>query len=166
MDALHFPVRAQRGSTLLEALIAVLILSFCALGYAAMQMQGLASNASALWRSKATQLAYEMADRLRANQGGVSAHGYDLLVGAVAAPACGTTSSCSPAQMAQLDFAQWRANVAAVLPEGVGVVCITSRPDAGDLSDPACDGVGAQFAIKLFWREKKATTMFATVVRP
>ena len=151
---------------MIEALIALLMLSVCALGYAALQMQGVSRNASALWRSKATQLAYEMSDQLRANKGGVVAGSYNNLVAPVSAPSCGTTSPCSSADMATLDYAQWRTDVANALPGGTGMVCVTSTPDTGTSASPACDGTGSNLAIKVFWTEKTTQSLFATVVRP
>ena len=158
--------RSQAGTTLIESLIALLILSLSALGYAALQLQGMSKNASALWRSKATQLAYCMSDRLRANQGGVAAGAYSHLVASVVAPSCGATSPCSMANMATMDYARWRADVSNALPGGVGVVCVTSTPGSGSSTSPACDGAGTDFAIKVFWTEKTTESLFATVVRP
>ena len=151
---------------MIEALMALLILSLCALGYAAMQMQGVSKNASALWRSKATQLSYAMSDRLRANQGGVTAGAYNDLHAPASAPSCGATPPCSPSDMATLDYSQWRTEVSDALPGGVGVVCVTSTPDTGTSASPACDGVGSNFAIKVFWTEKTTQSLFATIVRP
>ena len=151
---------------MVEALVGILVLSMGALGFAALQINGIGKNASALYRTKATQLAYEMGDRIRANQAGAGTGAYASLVSAVAAPACGTKSACTPADMAQLDFAQWRANVARSLPDGVGVVCVTSTPASGTAGSPACDGAGTHLAIKVFWVEKSSKHRFSTVVRP
>ncbi len=62
-----------RGTTLIEALVTVLVLGVAALAYANAQLRGAAGNASALWLSKATVLAAEAADRVRANPAGVAA---------------------------------------------------------------------------------------------
>ncbi len=43
-----------------------------------MQTLGLAMNNSTQVRQKATLLGYQMADRIRANQAGVTARAYDL----------------------------------------------------------------------------------------
>ncbi len=163
----------QRGSSLIESLIALLILSMSALGFAGLQLQGVSRNASALWRSKATQMAYEMADRLRANQGAVASGNFDNVDGGsggtaiIGGDACGGVGyACNPTQMASLDYQQWQADVGGSLPGGVGVVCKTSTPDIGSPASPACDGAGSTFAIKVFWNEKTETSLFATVVRP
>lgn len=159
--------RRQRGTSLIEALLALLLLSVSALGYAALQMQGVSRNASAMWRSKATQLAYEMSDRLRANQGGVAAGSYNSLISPQIVPSCGTNAPCSPSNMALIDYSQWSSDVRNALPGGVGMVCITSTPASGSVASPACDGAaGSSFAIKVFWTEKTTPSLFATVVRP
>ncbi len=162
----------QRGTSLVESLVALLILSISALGFAGLQLQGVSRNASALSRSKATQLAYEMADRLRANQGAVAGGKFDNVDGSsnssvlVSGDSCVAGAACNPTQMASLDYQQWKADVAGSLPIGVGVVCKTSTPNVGTPANPACDGAGTTFAIKVFWQEKAETALFATVVRP
>lgn len=158
--------RRQRGLTLIEALITVLMLSLSALGYAALQLRGMSSNASAMWRSKATVLAYEAADRMRANPPGVEAGHYNNLINPGSPPTCTITSVCTVAQIATLDFARWRTNVASALPGGTGVICLDSSPDDGTAASPACDGSGSQLVVKVFWKERGTETRFMNVVRP
>mgnify|MGYP006958843538 CR=1 FL=1 len=62
-----------------ERRAAQVVLAVAALGYAALQLRGLSANSSALWRSKATVLTYEAADRVRANLPGVAAGQYNNL---------------------------------------------------------------------------------------
>lgn len=155
-----------RGMALMEALIAVLLLSFAALGYAAVQLRGITANHGAMLRSQAGLLAYEMSDRLRANRAGVAAGAYDNLVADSAPPGCGGATACSPASMAVLDHAQWLAALAAALPAGRGVVCLDSTPDDGSAAAPACDGAGAVLAVKVFWQEKGVAARWALGVRP
>ena len=56
----------QSGSSLLEVLVAVVILAFGLLGLAGLQATSVKSSHSAYQRSQATLLAYDMADRMRA----------------------------------------------------------------------------------------------------
>ena len=63
---------SQGGYVLLEALIAVVIAAVGFIGAARLQTLGLAMNNSAQVRQKATLLGYQMADRIRANQAGVT----------------------------------------------------------------------------------------------
>lgn len=156
----------RRGIALLEALIAVLLLSMAALAYAALQVRGLSGNASAMWRSKATLLATEMADRLRANPAGVAGGSYAALTGAPADPGCGTGNACQSGPMAQLDYFQWRTGLAEGLPQGSGAVCLDATPDDGEADSPACDGSGTVFAIKVFWSERGQASRLTVAVRP
>ncbi|MBI3368743.1 MAG: type IV pilus modification protein PilV [Burkholderiales bacterium] len=150
----------------MEALIAIVLLSMCALAYAALQLRGVSANSSSLWRSKAVMLAYEMSDRMRANRSGVTAGNYNSLLTPVAVTSCGATSSCTPDKMAGLDFYQWNTALAAELPSGAGVVCIDSTPDDGTAAAPACDGIGATLAVKVFWKERADLSRLSVAVRP
>lgn len=156
-----------RGFALIEVLVSVVILAVAALGYARLQLTSLSANSSALWRSKATVLAYEAADRVRANLPGVSAGQYNnLLTPATGTSACTLANVCSTTQMAARDFVQWRGSVSGALPLGSGVICLDSTADDGTAASPACDGLGAQIAIKVFWTERGTESRFVNVVRP
>ena len=146
--------------------MAVLLLSMTALGYAALQLRGLSANSSSMWRSKATLLAYEMADRMRANRAGVIAGSYNNLTAVTVVNDCGAASSCTTARMAQLDHYLWNTAVAQELPVASGVVCVDATPDDGTTAAPACDGAGSTFAVKVFWQERGADSRLAVAVRP
>ncbi|HWT69050.1 MAG TPA: type IV pilus modification protein PilV [Pseudomonas sp.] len=59
--------RAQEGMTLIEVLVALLILSVGLLGAAAFQLNALKYTDSARMTSQASFIAYDMMDRIRAN---------------------------------------------------------------------------------------------------
>lgn len=61
-------IRSQQGVTLIEVLIALLVLSVGLLGVAALQTNALKANQSSLMRSHATNLSYDISDRMRANR--------------------------------------------------------------------------------------------------
>ena len=75
-------------------------------------------------------------------------------------------SSCTPAEMAEADMAEWRTDVATQLPGGAGVVCIDSTPDDGTPAAPACNGTGRVSAVKVWWTDKLGASRFTTVARP
>jgi len=157
--------RSQAGYVLLEALVAVVIAAVGFIGAARLQTFGLAMNNSAQVRQKAILLGYQMADRIRANQAGVAAHAYDSPV--AGATAClADASGCTPVQLAGADMAEWKTEIAAQLPAGVGVVCIDSTPDDGTSAAPQCDGLGTLIAIKLWWVDKVGTPRFVVSMRP
>src|SRR5213080_3796359 len=122
-------------------------------------------NNSAQARQKATLLGYQMADRIRANQAGMTARAYDH-------PTAGptdclvATTGCTPTQLAAADVGEWQSEIAAQLPGGSGVVCVDSTPDDGAAAAPLCDGIGNVIAIKLWFVDKVGTARFVVSVRP
>ena len=81
--------KAQRGVSLLEVLITVLVLSVGLLGLAALQATGTKFNHGAYLRTQATALAYEMSDRMRTEVDGDFTTGLADVYDAGAGPACG-----------------------------------------------------------------------------
>jgi type IV pilus assembly protein PilV len=82
--------KRQAGFTLIEVLVAALVLSVGLLGLAGLQVFALKTNDSAYLRSKATLYAYDMMDRMRTNREAAKADTYDKTLGAfstLAAPA-------------------------------------------------------------------------------
>lgn len=63
----HVLKSRQRGATLLEVLVAVLVLSVGLLGVAALQAAALRNSASSYERSQATILSYSLFDAMRAD---------------------------------------------------------------------------------------------------
>lgn len=68
---------AQRGMTLIEVLVTVVIISVGLLGVAALQLTSLQGNQESYVRSQAATLAADLLDRMRANQTGFRAGQYD-----------------------------------------------------------------------------------------
>lgn len=106
---------------MLEVLIAILVLSVGLLGIARLNATGIQFNHVSHLKAQAAQQAYDMADRLRANQQGVTAGYYDSLSGLVGNPGC-IAAGCSPQTLAQYDFYAWNQTNAALLPSGQGSV--------------------------------------------
>jgi type IV pilus assembly protein PilV len=72
------PFNRQSGASLIEVLVAFLLLSFGLLGLSGLQINALKNNQSALQRSQATMLAYFMMDAMRANKDAALAGDYNL----------------------------------------------------------------------------------------
>jgi type IV pilus assembly protein PilV len=146
---------AQRGFTLLEVLIAVVILSVGLLGLAALQATSLKSNHASLIRSQIAILSYDMVDRMRANMPAVTLGDYDLPTNTQNTN-CTTVTGCTPTQMANHDFFEWRTLIASALPAGEGVVCREGTDgvidDGADATTHGCGG-GTEFVVKLWWDE-------------
>jgi type IV pilus assembly protein PilV len=157
--------RALAGFALYEAMISILVVSFGFLGFVGLQTKGLANANSSLLRSKAVSLGYQIADRARANLPAAQAGAYNLLEGTPNDPGCIATG-CTTAQIVQSDYAEWRADIAAALPSGAGMVCVDSTPEDGSPDNAQCDGVGSTLAIKIWWTEKKVQYRFSSSFRP
>ena len=64
---MHVKNSSQRGLTLIESMIALLVISVGLLGIAALNLTSMQQHSSALHHSKAVWVGYNMADRIRAN---------------------------------------------------------------------------------------------------
>lgn len=100
---------SQRGAGLIEVMVTVLILSTSLLGLAALQNRSLQYNHSAYLRSQANILAYDLLDRIRINRANIGS--YSLAV---------TASPPTGSLLASTDLREWRASIAAALPDGKG----------------------------------------------
>lgn len=155
---------------MLEVLIAILVVSFGLLGLAGLQATGLRNNHSAYMRSIATQSAYDIADRMRANKVGADALSYNMTSTATPTdPGC-IAAGCSTGNMAIYDAFQWKTNLASLLPGGKGIVCLDTTPNDGTPTAVACTGTGTTYAIKIWWNDEKdpAATpkLFVTSFQP
>lgn len=104
--------RAAAGFTLVEVLIALVVLSIGLLGIAALYLETLRANRTALYRTQAVTLAADLADRIRANRDQPGAY-------ACAAP-CVPGGSVDA--VANDDLTQWVGLVQAQLPGGTAAV--------------------------------------------
>ena len=150
----------EQGFTLVEILVAVFILALGLLGLSGLQVASLQNNHSAYLRSQATLLAYDMADRMRANMTAVTALDYDQPTATMNAN-CHSVSGCTTTEMALHDMYEWSdpgspISVANLLPGGVGMVCIDGNPNIGTSTTLGCDGNGNSYAIKVWWKDDRS----------
>jgi type IV pilus assembly protein PilV len=68
----------QRGMTLIEILVAIVVLSIGLLGLAGLQLKGVQVNQGSNYRSQAAMLAEEVAELLRADRANASAGAYSF----------------------------------------------------------------------------------------
>lgn len=149
-------IKSQAGFTLLETLIAVILLSFGLLGVAGMQMKSQQFNRSAYFETQAIIIAHDMLERMRANIAGQK-NGHYHLPTATKHARCYTTVGCDTLEMAQNDMYEWAGadtdSIAAKIPAGAGTVCLDSTPDDGTPTTPECDNTGQVYAIKIWWED-------------
>lgn len=124
-----FRVRHQTGITLIESIIAMLVLSLGVLGLAGVQVRLLAESRTATNRAVAIGLIDDMTNRILFNRNAALAGTYASAWSATVASQDCITSSCTSAQLAQSDLNIWRANVANALP-GANATVFTSTNDS------------------------------------
>ena len=163
------------GFTLLEVLVTVVVLALGLLGLAGLQVFSLKNNHVSYYHAIASQQAYDMEDRIRANlgpgpniadpcgtstgivTGGSQGCSYDKLIAPPADPGCANTASgCTPAQMAQTDYRQWLMVNAALLPNGSGSVICQSGPPLTPCVNQIFYGARV-FNIIVTWLEKDSS---------
>ncbi|MDH3532228.1 MAG: type IV pilus modification protein PilV [Gammaproteobacteria bacterium] len=102
----------QRGFSLVEVLIALVILSVGMLGIAGLYVQSMQAGRTSMFRHNAVTLAGDVADRIRANpRAGIAYQGGGADNGCVGA-------DCSELEMAAHDIMLWRAQADGTLPGG------------------------------------------------
>jgi type IV pilus assembly protein PilV len=124
-------LNGNRGFTLVEVLVSLIVLSIGLLGMAKLVLVSSHSNDSAYLRAQATALGYEILDNMRANMSAATTHGYDSALGATppAPTSCvGIGTVCTPSQQASWDVYSWFQHLNAAnslgggLPSGTGSV--------------------------------------------
>lgn len=97
----------QRGVGLIEVLITVVILSIGLLGVAALQARALQENQSAVLRTQANILAYDILERMRSNraQARKASGGYNISIGGGIPTKITTPSSAD--NIRQNDLHEW-----------------------------------------------------------
>lgn len=107
----------QQGFTLVEVLIAFLVMAIGLLGLAGLQVTGLRNDQSAFARSQAVLLAYDILDGLRANRPAARDGFYNLALDADA------PDGDTPAEK---DLNRWITELERRLPAGDGAVSVVA----------------------------------------
>jgi type IV pilus assembly protein PilV len=129
--------RRQAGFSLIEVLIALVIMSVGMLGIASLYVQSMQAGRTSLLRHNAVTLAGDVADRIRANPLGAAAYlgtgaDNDCVDGGI---------NCSAPQMASHDIFLWRQQAQESLP-------------AGDVTIAFNDGANPpEYTIAVVWSE-------------
>jgi type IV pilus assembly protein PilV len=113
----------QHGVTLVESMIALLVISIGLLGIASLQITAMSQNASSLNHSQAVWYAYNMSDRIRANISQFA--NYDGIDTSNSYSQDCLSAACTNAQMLTADAADW-ATMTGNLPGGRGIIAATA----------------------------------------
>ena len=133
----------QQGMSLLEVLIAVLVLAIGLLGIAALQATALRNSQGSLERNQAVIATYTIADAMRANPTGAAGGGYAM------AHTCSAPALPSAPTLTDRDLTNWMTDLRAVMG---GQGCGTIVYDAGTAA------VGDEsYRITVEWDDSRAT---------
>lgn len=160
----HCKALRQQGFTLLEILVAVIVLSLGLLGAVGMLTAAARSNREARLQSAAVLLSRDLADRMRANKDeALKSAGNSYLTDTTfgtswTAPAAANciSSTCTGGAMAAWDIRDWLTRVNAELPGARVVVCYDTAPfDAAGVpawgcAAPAAGASGTGY-VKIGW---------------
>jgi len=138
------------GISLVEVLVALVVLSIGLLGVAVLLVQSVQGSRSALFRTHAVNLVSDMADRIRANANAGAAY-----AGAGVLTKCQSVegdvgNNCTIAQLAADDVARWRATVGDAFPRmSATVPSATVQYFAGSPE---------RYRVSVVWQEPQAGT--------
>jgi type IV pilus assembly protein PilV len=135
--------RRASGISMVESLVALVVISVGMLGIAGLYVSSLQASRSANLRIQAVNLATDLADRIRANREALVA--YNMAAGGTGVPhTCTTPTACTPVFVAENDLFVWSNAVKAALPVGA-----TGAVTFLDNLDPRPD----RYTIVVRWRE-------------
>jgi type IV pilus assembly protein PilV len=169
----YFPKLNSRGFTLIETLVAILILGLGLLGMLGVIINSLKLSSSSTYRTIAGQQAYAIAEALRANpsllataSGVAAATTFNNPTAAISASCMTVGQTCNRATYVGNEFAMWQAQLKSVLPSGWGTICQdpNSPPTAPDTSAanaataPAWGcGTSGPYVVKICWDETRVS---------
>ncbi len=168
----HHKVQHQKGFNLIENMVTLFVLTIGLLGAAGMQAIAINAHRDGTMISEATILAQNMAERVRANLSGLKDGFYNQGASSNTGnytSGCFTTAGCTSSQMAHTDLFQWQQELAAVLPDGQGVICryAGEAPSKASLSNTnlysavisSCGTSGDTYVIHVMWERYDDTQL-------
>lgn len=118
-------IKKTKGFTIIEVLVAMVILSIGVLGLGVLQLAAMQNTQGGYLRSQATILAYDIIDSMRADIPAVTDGDYRITFAdatPVAVDCYGLAANCTNRQMAISDLNRWRTVLGNYLPAGSGQV--------------------------------------------
>jgi type IV pilus assembly protein PilV len=169
----YYPKSASRGFTLIEVLVAIIVVALGALAAGSLHLRALRETSDSAHRSAAVQLARDLVERVKTNRylpnpldpsnptdnlaNYIAATNlFATAAGSATNPNC-YAAGCTGLQRAVHDAGEWAGLVSARLPGGSAVMCRTNTPNLGTAAAPGCTGNAADpLIIKFWWAERGA----------
>lgn len=108
------PRDRQRGFTLLEVLVALVVIAVGMLGVAVLYVEGMKAERTSVYRTTAVNLVADIADRIRVNPNGTISYA----AGPLNSGCTNGAIDCTPQQIAQEDVFWWDRDIAERMPPG------------------------------------------------
>lgn len=159
----------DKGFSLIEVLVAIVVLSFGLLGMVGLQAFALQSNREARQQGQAAVLARELAEMMRGNKvvgteplaannpylGNFAVGGLTMGTNAAYCSAVGTSSPCAtPTDVAKAEMTDWLNRVDTELPGARVTICFDGAPyDSAGMPQWTCTPTGSDeiAVIKIGW---------------
>lgn len=142
----------QRGVSLIESLVAIVVTALGILGILGVQMRTLADTQTGVRRAQAIRLIEDLSEHTKANPNALSNFNSYLLAWGTP-PAivvnCKSTA-CTSDQLALYDLAQWRQSVTSSLPNADATIFA--------VPDETVAGNNRQLGVMISWRENEKNT--------
>lgn len=139
----------QRGISLIESLVAIVVMALGIMGILGVQMRTLSDTSTSVRRAQAVRLIEDLGERMKANPSAL-ANLNTYVSNFAAVPSVGSCATgCNPAQLAAYDLAVWKRTVRENLPLGKASIFV---PPA-ESGVPA--GQGRQLGVMIAWRENE-----------
>ena len=160
MQHMHYmQYKRQRGITLVESLVAIVVASLGILGILGVQMRTLSDTQTTVYRAQAIRLIEDLSERMKVHPNALnSIASYTIGWRAGAAPTppaaklCTGATTCTHTEFAAYDLREWKRAVERALPLGDANVFFAP--------DEVAAGAGSrrQLGVLIRWRENERDT--------
>lgn len=141
---------SQHGVSLIESLVAIVVMSLGILGILGVQMRTLADTQTGVRRAQAIRLIEDLSERMKVNPSALgNMNSYKSAFGATPTGGDCKTSACNNSQLAAYDIAQWKQLVKTTLPGSDAEIFVVADET---------DGSRRQLGVMVSWRENERST--------
>jgi type IV pilus assembly protein PilV len=157
-------MKSNRGFTLIEILVTVLIIATALLGLVGLQAAGVKNTVTSYNRTQASHLAYSMADRMRANVAEAAKGASSAYLGTPPSTPntnCLAVTGCSSADIAGNDLYEWHKALKDTK-NGLTKVATINVADCKATDGTPCVPYPFVFTIAICWENVDATTTDCT----
>jgi type IV pilus assembly protein PilV len=149
----NLPSNRQRGFTLLEALVAIVVAALGILGIVGVQMRTLTDTQTTVRRAQAIRLIEDLSERLNATPNALlNISAYVSPFNTTLTPSDCTATPCTQSQLQTYDVNAWKQTVKDTLPLGDANIFLAPA-DSADPNNPR------QLGVMIAWRENERTAL-------